>query len=659
MQIILKTSFVVILSLTVRIGLYRNVSSFEKKIKSITSSIQEGSSASKLDTYLIKLSDSLLTKDQEAILLFDIAGEYYKSKKYQQAQIYYYKSIKADSTVKSIVRNSLGLSYCYRKRSIKDSSLLFVDKAYELIEKLPESYYKTNAKYKMGFIYKDYGLSEKSLPLLLSAYDGFITVDDKKSLANVCNLIAFIHRLQGNKKRSLAYYHKGRYFREEQGDVQGLSLAYNNLGNGHKSLMQLDSSLYYYKKSLALKKENNYNKQGFTLHNIGTVYFLKGDVHNARRYYQEELTVKKSESDTTTLVYTYNELALIAIEERDFKNGKTYLDSAEVYIRGNNELSLRWNEIQKLLYKKKGDYFLAYQYLEAYLAIHKDVYNSNKAEVIIDSQEKYDTEKKVETINDLTFENIETSKLLTRRTFYLITTIILLIFALIGYIITRQRQKIKLQKKEMEDLEAFYQGQDNLKNTIGRDLHDIVKARYEGIRLMVSSLARSNDLQEDVRDITQEIVEANSHVRTLSHRLSPLDQRIEHSTLNQIIRSELNKFQMYSDIKVVLINDFPSEWNTLRLEMMNHLYGILMEAINNIRDHSEASEVILEPFNDGHTSGISISDNGVNKHRGYQDGIGIGNMKSRAKLMKGDITTKMQRNGFSVILNFPLKEHIQ
>jgi signal transduction histidine kinase len=607
--------------------------------------------------YQLALTNSL-TNHEQILILTETARMHYYAKEYLKSTSLYHQIIKKDSSNVLLIDNYLGLAYNHWRLKSRDSAIHYTQKASELNSRIPDSYPKVNSNYKIGFIYKSYDLNDTALPFLLNSYDGFRKYNKLKQLANVCNTIALIHRLQGNLSTSLTYYHKGKSIRKELNDIRGVSLAYNNLGNGHKALMQLDSALYYYEKSLQLKQRNNLKNQGFTLHNIGTVYYMKGNHDVAKSFYEKALKKKIEENDTRTQVYTYNELAFIAIEENALENASVYLDSSKNYSTGKTQLTLRWYELQKILFRKKEDFAKAFEFQNLYIDLYKELYRNEKSKVIIDNQEKFDTHKRIQKIEDLTEVNEETTKTLNTRTLYLIGTLALLVFVLVVYYITYQRQKLKSQKEDIKNLKALFSSQDMIRNKIGRDLHDIVKSKYEGIRLMIASLSRSNQLNEDILDINHEMVEANNQVRTLSHRLSPLDQRVQHSTLNQIIRAELNKFQLHSAIQVVITSKLPELWNRMKLESKSNLYGILLECINNIRDHSNATEVIVTPSIQDPISTLIISDNGTKKSP-FKEGIGIGNMKSRARLMQGTLQIYTTHQNFQVVLEFPMKNNIE
>jgi len=597
--------------------------------------------------------------DEDAQVLERIAGVYYNLKKYRKSNTYYRKAITRDTTDTFLVKNYIGLSYNYKKLKIQDSTLYFIKKAKIINGKTHTSYFKADANYKIGFILKSYGLNDEALLLFLKAYNGLKKYKEYEKLANVCNAIGLIHRLEGNSSASLVYYHKGKSIRKSINDSKGLAFSYNNLGNSHKSIKQLDSALYYYHKAFELKNSHQLKNKGTTLHNIGTIYYMKSDNKRAKKSYQKALKAKKAEKKMNALSYTYLELALIAIEENDLNLGVVYLDSSRHDIKGINELSLRWFELQKKIAYKTSNFREAYEYQNRYIELYKNLYNHQKSDAIINSQEKFDTNKKTAKIITLTQVNQATQKTLNKRTIYLITVFILLLLVSTAYYVNNQKQKLKVQKEDNKNLRELFKNQDVVRNKIGRDLHDIVKSKYEGIRLMITSLSNSDDLNNHVQEITKEISDANEQVRTLSHRLSPLDQRISHSSLNQIIRSEFNKLQLYTNIQITITSEFPEIWNQMILESKNHLYAIILESINNIRDHSSATEVIITSSKSENISELTIMDNGIGSGVKFNEGIGIGNMKSRAKLMNGELKIIKSINGFKVIIRFPIDKNIE
>ncbi|WP_298423040.1 tetratricopeptide repeat-containing sensor histidine kinase [uncultured Kordia sp.] len=593
------------------------------------------------------------------LLLSEIGDIHYRLKQYKQSCLFYKKAISIDSSITIVARNYLNLSYSYRKLTNRDSALFFASKLLNIQKRISPSRTKYDSQYKLGLIFKSYDMHDTALSLLLSAYDGFLSMNNEKKLANICNNIAHIQRILGNTNTSLTYYHKGLVLEEKLNNYTGIALVYNNIGNAHKSLKKLDSALHYYQKSIKIKEERALRNKGFTLHNIGTVLYMRNDLNNSKKYYQKALKAKKSQKDSITTIYTYNELALIALKEAEYAVAKRYLDSSKQYIEEINEATLRWYEIQTELNYTEKNYIKAYEYQKAYIEAYKYLFDTKKTKAIIDNQEKFDTANKIKKIENLQTENEITVKTLDKTNKFLISISILFITLLILYFITRQRQKLRIQEEDINNLKKLFKSQDLIRNKIGRDLHDIVKSRYEGIRLMIISLYRSTDLKNNVKDITQEIIAANEQVRMLSHRLSPLDQRIRHSTLSQIIKAELNKLQLYTNIEVTTPTEFPIIWNQMNLDAKNHVYGIFLEAINNIRDHSNASEVIIaHKIKDNDITEVSISDNGKRDTIIVYEGIGIGNMKSRAKLLKGELTITTTKEEFKICLNFPVRENI-
>ena len=600
------------------------------------------------------VNDTELTNSEKALVLNQLGSEYYRKKSYGASIHFYRAGTSLDTSAASLTKSAIGVGYGFRKLQMRDSALFYIRLADSIHTKLPRSLTKATTAYKIAFIYKEYGFLDTSLSLLLDAYDALKLFDDKTTLVNVCNTIALIHRLQGKTEAALLYYHKAKGLRQQLKDTKGLSSAYNNLANAHKTLKNLDSALLYYNRSLQIKQENSYPNQGYTLHNIGTVHYLKDALDSASTYYQKALTAKRKDNDSASLVYTYNELGLVAMQRGELARSGRYLDSAARSIRGVNETALRWHELKAKLYAEQGDFPEAHNYQSLYIELYKKLYDREKSKTIIDNQDRYDTAKKEETIEVLTVDNDQKTELLHTRTLYLVGAILVVLLLLILYVYTRQRQRLILQRKDIENLQEFYKSQDTIKNNIGRDLHDIVKARYEGIRLMVISLAKSKNLDTDVRDVVREIVEANAQVKTLSHRLSPLDQRIGHSSLNQILKTELNKFQLYSQVKIVLIRRLPDQLNNMELDRMGHLYGIFQEALTNVSDHSEATELFIDSSIEGGSCLIVLSDNSINTHGNFVEGVGIGNMKSRARLMGGIIRFDQDINGFTIRLRFPL-----
>ena len=85
------------------------------------------------------------------------------------------------------------------------------------------------------------------------------------------------------------------------------------------------------------------------------------------------------------------------------------------------------------------------------------------------------------------------------------------------------------------------------------------------------------------------------------------------------------------------------------------LTPIIREAINNVIKHSNATHVLIKlSKEDGGQCQVVVNDNGTKMdamNNSNPSGLGLKNMKERAKVIKGTLKVH-QENGYEVVLNF-------
>lgn len=583
------------------------------------------------------------------------------------AEMLFKKSIRYDSLSISAANSFHNLALLKRKQTARDSMFYYLQKAIKLFDSLPRTESSYNAYLNAGIIMKNSQDYQNALPLLLKAYQGFSLNGPIKKWASSASAIAQIQNVIGNKEKAFSYYFESLKLRMQIKDTLGISMSYNNIANAYKAKKDYDSALYYYQKSIRLKHSDS-RSFGSTLNNIAVIYWLKKEPKKAEKYYLDALQSKKKFRDTASILYTYNELVLVSQTLRKFGQAKSFLDSATLLV-GNikkPEAVYRNYEVSANYYAAIGNYKKAFEYQSKYSHLYQNVFNTKQAEIVQTLQEKFESEKKQKENLKLTVKNHENQRLINQQkaeikfnTGLAITLGLILLLTACAYFILQQRQKTLKQEQTLVKLQASVKGQETIKQAIGKDLHDIIASSFDGLRLKVLALSGGQKVQEISEEVVQGMEELNHQIRLISHRLSPLDNKIKKYPLTDIINSQLSEFQMYRKIFVQLSQKLPELLNQLTLESQTNFYGILLEALNNIGRHAKATEVFIECTILNDVLHLQIKDNGIGMDNAEKDGIGILNMTQRAELLNGSCHIKSTTNGTEILLVFPIKKHLK
>jgi len=209
---------------------------------------------------------------------------------------------------------------------------------------------------------------------------------DKEGVSVAFNNLGLVFWTKGDLDQAAEYYNKSLVIYEELNDENGVSRVLNNLANISSSKGDLDQALRYHQQSLDIKKRIA-SKQDIatSLINIGVIHRLKGDLDQAIEYYNKSLTIQQNLS-----VGPESALALNNLGETFTLKGE--LDSAlDFYQRsfliydamGAKEgiaLTLvNMGDIQR----RKGNYENALEYYHRSLAISADMGNTRLISAVL------------------------------------------------------------------------------------------------------------------------------------------------------------------------------------------------------------------------------------------------------------------------------------
>lgn len=219
-------------------------------------------------------------------------------------------------------------------------------------------------------------------------------------------------------------------------------------------------------------------------------------------------------------------------------------------------------------------------------------------------------------------------------------------------LIQKEREKAELKiAHQQKVLQTSISVQEVERKRIAQDLHDAISSKLNVVSLTTNMLLADSKLDKKNKETLNQILDITSTTlessRKIAHDLLPpilskfglkaaLEELFEEFSRNTIIsiEHELQELQL-------------SETNNL------HVFRICQELINNAIRHGKANEltILMEDNNDGFS--IHFHDNGVGfdvTEVNQKAGIGLQNIKSRVKILNGDLTIESTPNKGSVFL---------
>jgi signal transduction histidine kinase len=195
------------------------------------------------------------------------------------------------------------------------------------------------------------------------------------------------------------------------------------------------------------------------------------------------------------------------------------------------------------------------------------------------------------------------------------------------------------------------------RSRIARELHDDITQRMAALAIQVGQWKRGTDLDKlkDALDLLQ------SELARLSNEIHQLSRRLHSSTLEDLglaeaIESECRRFfdRGGPPVDIQLEGDFTAVPSEIALT----LYRIVQESLRNIEKHAGASEARVTMRRVQDTVELEIRDNGMGFSTSTPKvGLGLSNMRERARLLNGTVTVESSRgNGTSVLVKVPWRD---
>ena len=215
-------------------------------------------------------------------------------------------------------------------------------------------------------------------------------------------------------------------------------------------------------------------------------------------------------------------------------------------------------------------------------------------------------------------------------------------------------QERKRAEEEIQDLSRrMMRVQEEERRNLARELHDGATQNLVTLSLHMGRISRNPqaisaaDLEEWMRLAEQSVNE----MRTVSYLLHP--PLLEKLGLRVTVRGYVEGFARRTGIQVTL--DSQGELDNLGFDLELAVFRILQEALSNIHRHSGSSTAAVRIFCDGQNLQLQIADQGRGIPAGTdRSGVGLGSMRERARLLKGQLAIETGSTGTTIKIELPV-----
>ena len=600
-----------------------------------------------LDSLLVN-SKSLNNNKALRNFLFDIAAQYYFQNENKKSFIVSKKVLK----LSTIAKDTLDIAKSY----------YYMGDSYETTKRDISFYYYQKAE-------KLYRLLKK---------DELIG----KMLFNKAYLLFF----EGNYLESEIMVSKSLRLMTKSNDNQLIFSCYNLLGTNFEKLEEFEDALRYYllarkmlneilQNSNDLDQKNNYK---ITLAiNIANIYEKQFQFKKATKELESILIPELNKKWPNQYSMVIGNLGYVKTKLGNLKEGEALMKEALFLSRKSgieSSIVYKLHNLGKYYFDTK-DTIQSIRYLKESLQLAEKLKSSDDIRINLQLLSKIDKANtsyydqryisvsdsltKVQRKNRNKYARIEyetavvedANKELSSKNLYLIFGVLVLVGALGVRYVVGQRKEIayrkQLQKAELEFFELMQSSQIALneakkeeQNRISRELHDNVMNRLYGTRLQLGMLNSITNLEAEEKRLEHiNSLQAIEHdIRAISHDLHT-DDVASHFDFAILLAQCVQQVSSTTTTILHFESSPEIDWESISGLVKITIYRIVQEGLSNVVKYADAMEcsvTISQP--DSATLLLTIADNG----KGFDaalipKGIGLSNMKTRARLVKADL----------------------
>lgn len=316
------------------------------------------------------------------------------------------------------------MANAYQYMGLYDLSFECVTKSIAIKRKLKDSIGESKCYRQIAECMNSKGDNKQSIVYFKKAIDIQRKLKAKKSLAITLSNFSVVLIEEKKYTEALQYLKESRILISEDMDNVGLVSVYLNLGYCYSCLNSIDSTIYYYNKTLTeCKKYSDIGNEIICLSNLGEFYLTQKNYHAAEKFLLEGIHKAKEQGSLVDLKHLYTNIS-------------------ELYVR-------------------KNDYKKAFFFKENLMRVSDSLLNINKIKAIEEVSTKFQ-------VNEINLQNknlqnqIDLQKAKTeRKTYFVYGSLILAL--LIGAIFTLyvRQNKFKLQKESVDIEQKLLQIQMN------------------------------------------------------------------------------------------------------------------------------------------------------------------------------------------------------
>lgn len=493
----------------------------------------------------------------------------------------------------------------------------------------------------IGRIYGDRGENVIALQHYQKALQKAESLQDKNLIAPVLKNIGVLYISWKRFDDALAYYERAEGIAREVNNEELIADCQNNKGTVYEQRKEYDKAIAAYKNALDVYTRKNIpGKIAMALSNVAIVYKFQKNYQESLNYNFKAILLAESTGDKWSMAATYNNIGNLYGAMGRYNEAIVYCEKALVIAQEINA-----HEIIESIYDSMaeaaataGDYKKAFEYHRLFSESLSEFVNTEYTRQLSELNIKYETEKKQTLIQQQKFEIARKNYLL------LIASAIFILLCVAAYLIWRN-YKYKIDKKQQEEIKsrqeiearALFEGEQNERIRIARDLHDGVGQMLALVKMNMSALNIDDAVTKKTMSMVDQTID---EVRNVSHNLIPEELNFGIFSALENLVERINASDN-TTMEMTITPEVKSREYKKQDELS--IYRIIQEIVSNIVKHAGASKILLSIRQDSGGVVLSIQDNGRGMNIGtiqHSKGIGWKNISARVHLLNGKMSVQ-------------------
>ncbi|MFD0860705.1 tetratricopeptide repeat protein [Sungkyunkwania multivorans] len=568
---------------------------------------------------------------------------------------------------------------------------------------------RATARLHLGSYFNNIGVVDSAI---FYAQRSLFHLNEKKHIAKAYRILGSSYRRSGKIDKALDFLYESLKISEEIQYKEMISITKSDLGIHYVNKKEYDKALKFLHESIEAAETDQAVYGNYV--NIGVLYFYKGDLDNAQKYFMKAFELTPLEKDPKVASTLALNIGDVFYEKKDLKKAGEYFDKSKeiaddhgfkdksinasvhkakvvqglgnpneaIFILNNAledakelsnlEIQKRIHERLVSIYSDLDDYKAANKALRNFHIVKDSIANLRQEKEVTELEVKYETATKEKEILELKedqlmiSEEIKRQRLLKKVFFigFLIILIPIIGLLYVYYQKLQVRNKYNEQKEEMhkERISSFLKerelqlantyalAQNEERDRIARELHDSIGGNLAAIKLQMVDMNHDDNMKQD---IIQQLDDTYEQVREIAHDLVP--KKISQTAFTSYISDYIKNIENVSAPDITFIPHPVERVNAIDENQKAEIFKILQELLTNALKHAKAKviEICLNAYDD--SIEILFEDDGVGfEPKKTSKGIGLSNIGKRLRMLeaKMDIDTAKNR-GTAIRIEIP------